>query len=272
MIDPDHPRLPVVRQCTLVALSRSTYYYAPRGENAFNRQVMRCIDEQFLATPWYGSRQMARHLRRQGYEVGRKRVRRLMRLMGLTAIYRKPHTSFGRIPSDLSVSSPPSHDGSAESGVVRGRDLYPDAARLSLSGGGHGLGDAHGAFVAAVQHSGQCLLPGGPSGGAGPLRQTGDLQHRPGQTSSFGSSPRFSSRPGSRSRWTARASDGWTTSSSSVSGALSNTSVSICTTSRRDGKRVGTWLPGFAITTRSGLIPAWASGRRWQVSPAVGLA
>ena len=70
MIDPDHPRLPVVRQCTLVALSRSTYYYAPRGERAFNRQVMRCIDEQFLATPWYGSRQMARHLRRQGYEVG----------------------------------------------------------------------------------------------------------------------------------------------------------------------------------------------------------
>ena len=48
---------------------------------------------EFLATPWYGSRQMARHLRRQGYEVGRKRVRRLMRLMGLTAIYRKPHTS-----------------------------------------------------------------------------------------------------------------------------------------------------------------------------------
>ena len=57
MIDPDHPRLPVVRQCTLVALSRSTYYYAPREERAFNRQVMRCIDEQFLATPWYGSRQ-----------------------------------------------------------------------------------------------------------------------------------------------------------------------------------------------------------------------
>ena len=111
MIDPDHPRLPVVRQCTLVALSRSTYYYAPRGENAFNRQVMRCIDEQFLATPWYGSRQMARHLRRQGYEVGRKRVRRLMRLMGLTALYRKPHTSSPdgshRIYPYL---SPPSHD------------------------------------------------------------------------------------------------------------------------------------------------------------------
>ena len=54
---------------------------------------MRCIDEQFLATPWYGSRQMTRPLRRQGNEVGRKRVRRLMRQMGLTALYRKPQTS-----------------------------------------------------------------------------------------------------------------------------------------------------------------------------------
>ncbi len=54
---------------------------------------MRTIDEQFLATPWYGSRQMARQLRRQGHGVGRKRVRRLMRQMGLTAIYRKPQTS-----------------------------------------------------------------------------------------------------------------------------------------------------------------------------------
>ena len=93
MIDPDHPRLSVVRQCTLVALSRSTYYYAGRGESSFNRQVMRCIDEQFLTTPWYGSRQIVRYLRRQGRRVGRKRVQRLMRQMGLTAIYRKPQTS-----------------------------------------------------------------------------------------------------------------------------------------------------------------------------------
>ena len=90
MIDPNHPRLPIVRQCTLVAISRSTYYYASRGESSFNLQLMCRIDEQFLATPWYGSRQMARHLRRQGHGVGSKRVRRLMRL---TAIYRKPSTS-----------------------------------------------------------------------------------------------------------------------------------------------------------------------------------
>lgn len=54
---------------------------------------MRLIDEQFLETPWYGSRQMARHLRRQGYEVVRKRVRRLMAKMGLAAVYRRPRTT-----------------------------------------------------------------------------------------------------------------------------------------------------------------------------------
>ncbi len=58
-----------------------------------NLALMRLIDEQFLERPWYGSRQMARHLRRQGYGVGRNRVRRLMRLMGLSPIYQKPRTS-----------------------------------------------------------------------------------------------------------------------------------------------------------------------------------
>ncbi|MCK4304960.1 MAG: transposase, partial [Candidatus Eisenbacteria sp.] len=58
-----------------------------------NLELMRIMDEQFLRTPWYGSRQMARHLRRQGYKVGRKRARRLMRKMGLSAIYQGPRTS-----------------------------------------------------------------------------------------------------------------------------------------------------------------------------------
>ena len=78
MIDPAHPRLSVTRQCRLLAISRSTFYGPPRGESPLNLTLMRLIDEQFLETPWYGSRQMARHLRRQGHEVGRKRVRRLM--------------------------------------------------------------------------------------------------------------------------------------------------------------------------------------------------
>ena len=93
MIDPDHLRLSIVRQCELVSIARSSHYYTGKGESALNLELMRVIDEQYLFTPWYGSRQMARHLRRQGYGVGRERIRRLMRKMGLTAIYQKPKTS-----------------------------------------------------------------------------------------------------------------------------------------------------------------------------------
>ena len=93
MIDADHPRLSVARQCVLVSISRSFHYYTPKGESALNVQLMRLIDEQYLSTPWYGARQMARHLRRQGYAARRKRIGRLLRLMGLSAIYRKPKTS-----------------------------------------------------------------------------------------------------------------------------------------------------------------------------------
>ncbi len=93
MIDPGHGRLGIARQCGLVSISRSSFYYQGKGESPVNLALMRLIDAQFLETPWYGSRQMARHLRRLGYCVGRKRVRRLMRLMGLSAIYQRPRTS-----------------------------------------------------------------------------------------------------------------------------------------------------------------------------------
>ena len=93
LISDEHSRLSIVRQCELVDISRSSYYYTPSGESEFNLELMGEIDRQFLETPFYGSRQMARHLRRQGYAVGRTRVRRLMRIMGLRAIYQKPRTS-----------------------------------------------------------------------------------------------------------------------------------------------------------------------------------
>ncbi len=93
LISDEHSRLSIVRQCELVDISRSSYYYTPSGESEFNLELMGEIDRQFLETPFYGSRQMARHLRRQGYAVGRTRVRRLMRIMGLQAIYQKPRTS-----------------------------------------------------------------------------------------------------------------------------------------------------------------------------------
>jgi putative transposase len=93
MIEPGHPRLSIVRQCELASISRSSFYREPTAVSEATLRLMRRIDERFLETPWYGSRQMARHLRRNGWCVGRHRVRRLMLKMGLAPIYQRPKTS-----------------------------------------------------------------------------------------------------------------------------------------------------------------------------------
>lgn len=87
------PELSLGRRCRLLSIGRSSFYCAPRGESAENLALMRRLDELFLKYPFYGSRQMVRHLRREDMRVGRHRVRRLMRLMGLAAIYQAPRTS-----------------------------------------------------------------------------------------------------------------------------------------------------------------------------------
>jgi putative transposase len=84
------------RQCRLLRISRSSLYYTPKGESPENLALMRRMDELSLQYPFYGSRQMRRSLRREGVRVGRHRIRRLMRLMGLEAIYPKPRTSVAR--------------------------------------------------------------------------------------------------------------------------------------------------------------------------------
>ena len=94
MVERDGP-LALARQCGLLGVSCSSQHCEPLGESAANLALMRRLDESRLAHPFYGSRQMARHLRREGAAVGRRRVRRLMRLMGIEAIYRKPRTSVG---------------------------------------------------------------------------------------------------------------------------------------------------------------------------------
>ena len=93
MIERANPKLSITRQCRLLSISRSSFYYAGKGESEANLALMRRIDELFMKYPFYGSRQMARHLQREGETVGRHRVRRLMRLMGLEAIYQAPRTS-----------------------------------------------------------------------------------------------------------------------------------------------------------------------------------
>lgn len=93
MVEPGHPQLPITAQCRLLAISRSGYYYVPMPANAGTLALMALIDQVFMDCPWYGSRQMARHLQRLGHAVGRHRVRRLMAKMGLAAIYQRPRTS-----------------------------------------------------------------------------------------------------------------------------------------------------------------------------------
>jgi len=93
MIDVNHSQLSLVRQCELMSIARSSYYYRPKNETEFNLELMRLIDVQYLKTPWYGSRQMRRYLRRQGHWVNRKRIRRLVRKMGLVAVAPAPDTS-----------------------------------------------------------------------------------------------------------------------------------------------------------------------------------
>jgi putative transposase len=92
-VDPDHPSLSVKRQCELLSVSRSGWYYQPKGVSEENLALMKLIDRIYLAIPFYGARKIADCLKRQGHRVNRKRVQRLMRLMGIRAIYRRPRTS-----------------------------------------------------------------------------------------------------------------------------------------------------------------------------------
>lgn len=93
LVDRDHPQLSLRAQCELLGLHRSTWHYRPVAESAENLRLMRLIDEQYLETPFFGSRRMTVWLNRVGQEVNRKRVQRLMRQMGLEAVYPKPRTT-----------------------------------------------------------------------------------------------------------------------------------------------------------------------------------
>ena len=93
MVDREHRALSTVRQCTLLGISRSSVYYRPKDPSPKDLALMKGMDQQYLATPFYGSRRMKVWLNRQGHQVNRKRVQRLMRTIGLTAIYRRPRTS-----------------------------------------------------------------------------------------------------------------------------------------------------------------------------------
>lgn len=92
-MDRGHEEISVRRQCQLLGISRAGLYYQPLGESEENLRLMRLLDEQYTRTPFYGSRKMVEFLRTKGFEVNRKRVSRLMALMGIEAVYPKPRLS-----------------------------------------------------------------------------------------------------------------------------------------------------------------------------------
>lgn len=96
MVELENKEISIARQCELLGLRRSSFYYTPIEESAYNLELMNSIDERYTRSPFYGVRRMTAWLRKEGYEVNRKRVKRHMRQMSLYAIYPKPRLSNGK--------------------------------------------------------------------------------------------------------------------------------------------------------------------------------
>jgi len=114
MIDPAHSQISIRRQCELIGLNRSTYYVKSASESSFNLMLMRLIDEQYMKTPFYGYLKITAWLRRQNHPVNKKRIARLMRLMGLQAVFpgrkttisAKEHTVYPYLLRGLKITRP----------------------------------------------------------------------------------------------------------------------------------------------------------------------
>ena len=150
LIRRNHPDLSIRRQCKLVNLSRSAFYYCPLGIDPDTLALMKVIDWVFTQHPFFGSRQVAVYLRLEGTAVGRHRVWRLMRLMGLQMIYKRPSQ---RPPSPgLSLSVEEAGYQPTQPSLVFGYYIYPGEARLSVSGGDYGLAQPESFELAPVEH------------------------------------------------------------------------------------------------------------------------
>ena len=178
MIGPQDLQLSVSRQCELVGLPRSSFYYQPVAPDAFTLEVMHAIDRIYTDRPFYGVRRIWKTLRDDGYLVNRKRVHRLMQLMGLQAIYPRKRLSLPdqahRVFPYLQRPGPC---------VVRRHHVSALARRLRLPGSGDGLVQPLRALLARFQHPRRELLRDG-AGGCPGARHAGHLQHRPGRTTS----------------------------------------------------------------------------------------
>jgi len=179
MIEPSHPDLSIRRQCELIGLNRSSYYYEPAGESEFNLHLMRLMDEQYLRTPFYGWPRMTAYLQRKGYAVNHKRVQRLMRIMDLQAIYPKRKAGvagqgnkiYPYLLRGLEITQPNQVRSADITYVPMQHGFMYLVAILELV-------QSLCAGLATVQHLGWPVLPGGASASA-PAGPTGYLQHRP---------------------------------------------------------------------------------------------
>jgi putative transposase len=160
MMELGNPRIPLGRQCELLGLARGTYYYQPRPPRELNLLLMRLIDEQYTRTPFYGVPRMTAWLNRQGYAVNHKRVAGLMRLMGLEAVYPKRRTSsplqehkiYPYLLRGVSIERP-------DQVWCADNHLHPDAARVRLPGGDHGLVFPLCPGLEGIHYHGEGLLP-----------------------------------------------------------------------------------------------------------------
>lgn len=119
MIEPNLPDLSVSKQCASLSISRSSFYYTPKGETTMNLMLMRQIDEQFLETPFFGVRQMTWHLRNESHLVNEKRIRRLMRLIGVRRGIDPPDQFLNLLTADLPKAKHPLPDSTCAA-CVRG--------------------------------------------------------------------------------------------------------------------------------------------------------
>jgi hypothetical protein len=232
MIERENPALAIAQQCRLLAVSRSAVYRQPVEVSAEDLAIMALIDRQYLVRPYYGSRRMMAWLATQGHLVNRNWVRRLMRLLGLVAIYQRPNTSK---PTAAHKLYPYLLGGLA---IERVNQVWcSDVTYIPMAKGFLYLVVVMDCVSRAVL-PGDCPTPSAPNFVSRRSRKRSRATAGPrssiptkGASSPATTSPAPSSGTGSPSAWTAKA-GAWTTSSSSGCGAASNTRRSTSTLMR----------------------------------------
>src|SRR6185369_4902077 len=153
--------LSVSRQCALLGIARSSFYYRPRPESAEELDLLKRLDRIFTNDPVYGSRRLQVALLREGISIGRRRVRRLMRKLGLWAVRPKRNTSkrhpehkvYPYLLRSKTIDQPNQSLPSRKRGVGSRHNVHPDASGISVPDRDHRLGDPAGAVLAAVEHA-----------------------------------------------------------------------------------------------------------------------